>query len=100
MVAGSELTRLIDRVVRDGEALTPVIGDERRWCVQRHREIARRGIEAGLRLALRLLYEHAATEGRTPQLSGSTAISTVFRRRRRSAASAVRVNRGAKHVQA
>ena len=61
MLAADELAMAVDGVVAEVDAAGQPVAD--RACSRDHRAIARRGIEAGLALALRLLREQGRKEG-------------------------------------
>ena len=64
MLAADELAMAVDGVVAEVDAAGQPVAD--RACSRDHRAIARRGIEAGLELALHLLRAQTGKEGTSP----------------------------------
>jgi hypothetical protein len=60
MLAADELATAVEDIVAEVAPAGRPVPD--RACSRDHRAIARRGIEAGLKLALRLLHEQAGKE--------------------------------------
>jgi hypothetical protein len=63
MLATEEFAGVIEGVLARVDPVGRPGADDDQMCSRDHREIARKGIEEGLRLALRLLREQAGKEG-------------------------------------
>ncbi|MCC7368811.1 MAG: hypothetical protein IT306_10335 [Chloroflexi bacterium] len=68
MSIADELTRAVEKIVAEVDPREQPRAD--RACCRDHRVIARRGIEAGLTLAVRLLHEQAGPGSTHPTPSG------------------------------
>jgi hypothetical protein len=65
MLRADELTMAVEEIVAEVDPAGQPVAD--RACYRDHRAIARRGIEAGLRIALSLLREQAGMEAARPR---------------------------------
>jgi hypothetical protein len=66
MLATEEFIGVIEGVLARVDPVGQPVADHDQMCSRDHREIARKGVEEGLKLALRLLREQTGKEGSDP----------------------------------